>query len=59
MTDYAQTTRSFPPVKRRQVEVNFQGGDVTSNGGALLLRQADRYPGLNQAGSFQSHRRFA
>ena len=25
MTDCAQTTRSFPLVKRRQVEINFQG----------------------------------
>ena len=49
MTDCTQTTRSFPPVKRRQVEVNFQGGDVTSNGGVLLLRQADRYLGLSVA----------
>ncbi len=48
MTGCTQTTRSFPPVKRRQVEVNFQGGDVTSNGG-VLLRQADRYLGLSVA----------
>ena len=25
MTDCAQTTRPFSPVKRRQVEINFQG----------------------------------
>ena len=49
MTDCTQTTLSFPPVKRRQVEVNFQGGDITSNGGALLLRQADRYLRLSAA----------
>lgn len=31
----------FPTVKSRRIEVNFDGGDVTSDGGALLLRQAD------------------
>ena len=49
MTDCTQTTLSFPPVKRRQVEACFQGGEVTSNGGVLLLRQADRYLGLSAA----------
>jgi len=36
----------FPSCKRRKVEVNFSGGDVTSDGGALLLRQVDRLLGL-------------
>jgi hypothetical protein len=32
----------FPACKSRQLHVDFQGGEVTSDGGALLLRQADR-----------------
>ena len=40
---------AFPAVKRRQVTVSFTGGDVTSDGGLLLLRQADRKLGLSQA----------
>jgi len=32
----------FPSCKRRKVQANFSGGDVTSDGGALLLRQVDR-----------------
>ncbi len=39
----------FPACRRRRVEARFDGGDVTSNGGALLLRQADRVLGLTAA----------
>jgi hypothetical protein len=39
----------FPAVKKRQVTASFTGGDVTSDGGLLLLRQADRKLGLSQA----------
>jgi hypothetical protein len=39
----------FPAVKKRQVTASFSGGDVTSDGGILLLRQADRHVGLTQA----------
>ena len=38
----------FPAVKRRQVTARFTGGDVTSDGGLLLLRQADRKLGLSK-----------
>jgi hypothetical protein len=31
------------------VEANFEGGDITSDGGVLLLRQADRVLGLSEA----------
>jgi len=37
---------SFPGCRRRRVEASFSGGHVTSNGGVLLLRQADRKTGL-------------
>jgi len=33
---------SFPACSKRRVEAGFDGGDVTSNSGVLLLRQADR-----------------
>jgi len=36
----------FSPLKRRKVEAEFSGGEITSDAGALLLRQADRQLGL-------------
>lgn len=39
----------FPRCQRRVVEASFQGGAITSDAGALLLRQADRYLGLSAA----------
>jgi hypothetical protein len=39
----------FPAVKKRQVTASFSGGDVTSDGGVLLLRQVDRRLGLTKA----------
>ena len=39
---------AFPAVKRRQVTASFTGGEVTSDGGLLLLRQADRKLGLSK-----------
>ena len=35
-----------PRCKGRPVQAAFAGGDITSNGGALLLREADRRLGL-------------
>jgi len=31
-----------PACKSRKVEVDFKGGEVSSDGGVLLLRQVDR-----------------
>jgi len=42
MTKCYQEKIEFPSCKRRKVEVNFAGGDITSDGGSLLLREADR-----------------
>ena len=42
MTKCYQTTLEFSPVKRRRVEADFSGGDISSNAGALLLSAADR-----------------
>ena len=47
MTKCYQRTFEFPRVNRRVVEANFEGGDITSDGGVLLLRQADRLLGLS------------
>ena len=33
---------TFPSFDRRKIEANFDGGDVSSDGGILLLREADR-----------------
>ena len=49
MTNCTQGCLIFPPVKRRRVEADFSGGDITSDGGLLLLRQADRRLGLLEA----------
>ena len=44
-----QNTLPFPPIEGRKVEVEFSGGDITSNGGAALIRQVDRRLGLSDA----------
>ncbi len=49
MAECYQRTCQFPRVNRRIVEANFEGGDITSDGGVLLLREADRSVGLSEA----------
>ena len=49
MTNCTQESFEFPRINRRTVEANFQDGDITSDGGVLLLRQADRLLGLTAA----------
>lgn len=49
MTNCTQSRFEFPPLKRRQIEANFEGGDITSDGGVLLLRQVDKRLGLSEA----------
>jgi hypothetical protein len=49
MTDCTQTELTFPSFDRRKIEANFAGGDVSSDGGILLLRAADRRLGLVEA----------
>lgn len=49
MTECTQVSFNFPAVKRRQVEASFSGGDISSDGGLLLLRQVDRKLGLLDA----------
>lgn len=42
MTECYQRSFDFPACKSRKVQVDFNGGEVTSDAGVLLLRQADR-----------------
>lgn len=46
MTGRSRELFDFPTRLRRRVEADFGGGDVSSDGGALLIRQADRRTGL-------------
>ena len=42
MAECYQTEWSFPSCKSRKVRVDFAGGEVSSDGGVLLLREVDR-----------------
>jgi hypothetical protein len=42
MADCTATQLEFAPFKRRRVSAEFSGGDVSSDGGVLLLRQVER-----------------
>lgn len=48
MTNYTQNLFDFPACKSRKVQADFKGGTITSDGGTLLLRQADRRIGLSK-----------
>jgi hypothetical protein len=52
------TNLSFPAVGRRQVLASFDGGDISSDGGALLLRQTEELTGVIRqfAACFTDHR---
>jgi hypothetical protein len=49
MANCTQEELSFPSFDRRKIEANFEGGDVSSDGGIMLLRAADRRLGLVEA----------
>ena len=46
VTDCTLSRIAFPRCRGRRVEADFSGGDITSNGGALLVGAADRRLGL-------------
>ena len=49
MTDCNASTLEFSSLKRQKVVADFAGGQITSDAGALLLREADRRVGLVDA----------
>ncbi len=49
MTECTQESFAFPPCQHRHVEAQFAGGDITSDGGVLLLQQVDQRLGLSRA----------
>jgi hypothetical protein len=49
MPDCTQKEFGFPSFDRRKIEASFEGGDVSSDGGVMLLREADRRLGLTKA----------
>ena len=48
MTDCLPSPICLPSFKGRKVEVNFEGRDVTSDGGIVLLQQIDHKLGLTE-----------
>ncbi|MFC1497104.1 IS1380 family transposase [Verrucomicrobiota bacterium] len=48
MTKCSTQQELFPAYKSRKIEFDFNGGDITSDAGSLLLRQADRCIGLTR-----------
>lgn len=49
MPNCTQQSFPFPALKRRKIEAEFSGGDITSDGGVLLLRQVDKKLALLEA----------
>lgn len=58
MTECTQTEIRFRPPGRREVVARFDGGDITSDAGGLLLSEVDRRIGLLDgfAACFTDHR---
>lgn len=44
----SSTVLAFPLLSRKPVELDFSGGDLSSDGGLLLLAQLDRQVGLTE-----------
>jgi hypothetical protein len=49
MTDCTTEPLLFSSLKRQNVQADFRGGQLTSDGGAMLLREVDRSVGLIDA----------
>ncbi|WP_341789889.1 transposase [Rickettsia endosymbiont of Polydrusus tereticollis] len=48
MTNCIAYSYQFSKVKNRTIEINFTGGDISSDGGVLLLREADKRLGITE-----------
>ena len=46
MTDDTPLPFDLPSVRRKKLTVDFEGGNQSSNGGVLLLREAERDVGV-------------
>jgi Transposase DDE domain group 1 len=59
MTECTQSSFSFAALYRREIVAEFDGGDITTDGGGLLLREVDRRLSLTErlATCFTDHRR--
>ena len=49
MPKCTDATMELGRVGRRVIQANFEGGDISSDGGVLLLRQLDEHLGLSRA----------
>lgn len=49
MPECQQEFLSFSSLERRKIEANFEGGNVSSDGGVLCLREVDRKLGFTKA----------
>jgi hypothetical protein len=49
VTECYQNSFDFPSVSRRRVELDFSGGEISSDAGVLLLRKTDERIGLSKA----------
>jgi hypothetical protein len=58
-TQCIQTDFGFQPLQQRDVVARFDGGDITTDAGGLLLREVDRGVGIVRrlAACFTDHRR--
>lgn len=59
MTECTQSSFGFAALYRREVVAQFDGGDITTEAGGLLLREVDRRLSLTErlAGCFTDYRR--
>ena len=57
-TEYNRSSLNFARLGSRQIVADFDGGDISSDGGALLLRKAEQLTGVIRqfAGCFTDHR---